>query len=257
MAGNTVSGAWFKTFHPAPDSRTRLVCFPHAGGSAGFFHPLSERTGPRTEVLAVQYPGRQDRYIEPVLDDIGTLADHICAALRGRLDRPTAFFGHSMGAAVAFETALRLEREGSAAPALLFASGTQAPSRRRDEQRHLLDDDGLLAAVSAMNGTDRDLLADTELMRLALPAIRGDFRAIETYRRPVAGAVLRAPVVALLGEDDPDVTADEAAAWGDHTAAAFRLETFPGGHFYLTERVADVAATITRHLDEHTRQRSS
>ncbi|WP_138796198.1 thioesterase II family protein, partial [Escherichia coli] len=139
--------------HPAAEPPTRLVCFPHAGGSAAYFHGVSRALSPAVDVLAVQYPGRQDRRHEPLIDSIDGLAARVREELAPWTDRPLALFGHSMGAMVAFEVALRLTADG-AAPSVLFASGRRAPSRYREESVHLHDDAGIMAELSRLDGTD-------------------------------------------------------------------------------------------------------
>jgi len=218
-------GLWCRRFHPAPDAAHRLVCFPHAGGSASYYLPVSTALAPRVDVVAVQYPGRQDRRNEPLIDDIATLADHVYDVLRGWDDRPLTFFGHSMGALVAFEVARRFEREGSG-PVRLFASGRRAPSRYRDENVHRRDDDGI---------------------RMILPALRGDYRAVETYRS-APGATVACPITALVGDSDPKTSLDEAQDWEKHTSADFDLRILPGGHFYLNSRAADVLKVLDDHF---------
>jgi surfactin synthase thioesterase subunit len=232
---------WIRRYHPAPDSPVRLVCFPHAGGSASFYHPASRLLSPGIEVLAVQYPGRQDRRREPTIDSVTALAERLVPVLRGWADRPLAFFGHSMGAVVAFEVAVRLE------PVLLFASGRRAPSTYRDERVHLRDDDGLLAEVRSLSGTETSLLDDPEMRRAMLPALRGDYRAVETYRC-APGQRVGCPIVALTGDDDPKTTLDEARRWADHTTAGFTLRTFAGGHFFLSAHLTGVLDEITTRL---------
>lgn len=245
----SMTSLWIRRFHPAPDARTRLVCLPHAGGAASYYFPVSRALAPEVEVLAVQYPGRQDRYAEPLMRSIDTLADAVTTALTGVAveapDRPLALFGHSMGAIVAFEVALRLERTGFT-PAALFVSGRRAPSTHREERFHLRDDDGLLAEVTSLGGANMSLM-DDELLRMALPTIRNDYTVAETYRyRP--GPRLSCPIHALIGDTDPKVTVDEARAWADHTDGAFALDVFSGGHFYLDQHTPAVLNKITEHL---------
>jgi hypothetical protein len=55
---------WIRSHHPAPGAGVRLACFPHAGGAAGYWFPLSAALTPGIEVLSVQYPGRHDRLRE-------------------------------------------------------------------------------------------------------------------------------------------------------------------------------------------------
>ncbi|WP_411144260.1 thioesterase II family protein [Streptomyces sp. x-80] len=247
MAENTVDATlWCRSPLPAPDAPVRLVCFPHAGGAASYYHPVALALTPDAEVLAIQYPGRQDRHTEPCVDDVGTLADHVHDALRDRMDRPVVFFGHSMGALVAFEVARRMERDGGG-PVHLFASGRRAPSRYRHETVHQRDDDGLVAELRSMSGTDSRVLEDEEVLRLVLPALRSDYRAVETYRHE-PGASVRCPVTVLVGDDDPKTTLDEGRAWREHTTGAFDMQVFPGGHFYLTDRSADVIEVLRARL---------
>ncbi|TDD48810.1 thioesterase II family protein [Saccharopolyspora elongata] len=234
---------WIRRFHPAPDAGVRLVALPHAGGSASFYFPLSRALAPRVEVLSVQYPGRQDRLAERCIDDIGELADRLAAELRPWADRPLALFGHSMGAAVGFEVARRME----VAPIRLIASGRRAPSTHRDEWVHLSDDDGLVADLRKLSGTAAGVLGDDELLRMILPAVRSDYRAAETYQGE-AGAKVACPITVLLGDDDPKVTLAEAEAWREHTDAEVDLRVFPGGHFYLVEHQAEVLAVLDQRL---------
>jgi pyochelin biosynthetic protein PchC len=241
------SDEWVRRYRPAPTAAIRLVCLPHAGGSASFFLPVADALCPDVDVLAVQYPGRQDRRLDPMIDDLDTLADAVVAALLPWLDRPFAFFGHSMGATLAFEVSRRLEQGASPAPLHLFASGRRAPCRHRDEDVHLGDDERIIAELKELSGTDTRVLGEEELLRMVLPAIRNDYRATETYRyRP--GPPLSCPITVLTGEDDPKTTPREARAWREHTTGPFSLLVYPGGHFYLAEHQSEVLDAITDRL---------
>lgn len=238
---------WIRRFHQVPDAKVRLLCLPHAGGSASFYFPVSTALSPQIEVLAVQYPGRQDRRSEPSIGTVAELADRIHRVL-GLVadDRPLAIFGHSMGAVLGFEVARRLEADGRA-PAALFASGRRGPATHRDESVHLRDDDGLVAELKSLSGTNTALLGDEEILRMILPAIRNDYRAIETYRRPEGGP-LSTPITAMIGDDDVKSSVEEAKAWAEETTGDFALRVFPGGHFYLAAHQKAVLADITDRL---------
>ncbi|PRY21330.1 thioesterase II family protein [Pseudosporangium ferrugineum] len=238
---------WIRRFTPGPPGTARLVCFPHAGGSAPFYLPVSRALAPVADVLAVQYPGRQERRTEKCLDSIGELADRIGELLLPLADRPLVLFGHSMGATLAFEVACRL-REHGIVPRHLVVSGRRAPSRRRDEWVHTLDDAGIIAEMAALSGTDRAILGNPDLLRMILPALRGDYRAIETYRFP-GGAPLSCPITALTGDADPRVTPDEVEAWKEHTSDAFDLRVFPGGHFFLTHHQEQILDLLRSRLE--------
>lgn len=247
-AAPATASRWLRRFHPRQDAPARLVCFPHAGGAAGFYFPLSGTLAPAVETLAVQYPGRQDRRTETGPGTVEELADGITEALVPVLDgRPLALFGHSMGAVLAYEVARRLEHGAGSPPAALFASGRRAPCRRRTEDMHLREDRALLEELRDLGGTDPRLLDDPAVMRLLLPAVRRDYRAIETYRyRP--GPRVSCPVTVLTGDRDPRTTTDEAHDWQRHTTGGCTFAVFPGGHFFLSDHLTDVAALVTDRL---------
>lgn len=241
------TGLWLRQPYPGSDDGVRLLCLPHAGGSATFYRPLAAALAPRVSAYAVQYPGRQDRRREPCIESIEELADALYAALREWLRTPVALFGHSMGATLAFELALRMERRDGRGPVALILSGRRAPSRFRADTVHLRDDDGILAELAALSGTEPALLADPDIRAMVLPALRGDYRAIETYRGGAADSV-SSPILALAGEQDDRVATDDVAAWARHTTGEFGLRTYPGGHFFLNDHVPDIAELVVGQL---------
>lgn len=226
----------------------RLVCFPHAGGGAGTYRAWSALLPPSVELLCVQYPGREDRFGDPLIDDMDKLVSGIARALGRLTDRPYLVFGHSMGAAVAYETVRALRRALRPEPDWLFVSGRPAPDRHRGGEVHLRDDDGLCAELNRLGGTDSDVLADPALRAAVLTYIRNDYRLIENHR-PAPGPPLDCPIAVFVGEDDPELDLAGAAEWGALTTARTDVASFPGDHFYLTPRRADVVATILRRLD--------
>jgi surfactin synthase thioesterase subunit len=238
---------WIRRYHQAPAASARLICFPHAGGSASYFHPLSARFSPEVDVAALQYPGRQDRRHEPCLTDIGELADRITAEITALGGGPTVFFGHSMGAVLAFETIWRLERRDGPGPYALIASGRRGPSTHRAETVAQDSDDALIREIKKLNGTSSTLLADDDILRMALPSLRGDYQAIEAYRCPPDRRI-HAPITVLTGNEDPKTTVVEASAWLDHTRGDFRLAVFPGGHFFLQDHQDAIGKEIAKDI---------
>ena len=239
---------WCRRYRPTYTATARLVCLPHAGGSASFFLPVSKALSPEVDVVSVQYPGRQDRRNEKPVTDLSLLADQVHAVLRNQPgELPLTFFGHSMGASLAFEVALRMEADNHG-PVRLFASGRRAPSVFREETVHRLDDAGLLAAIRELDGTSSVLLNDDELMRAALPALRADYRAAELYQgRP--GATVNCPITVLTGDRDPKTSLDDAQAWARHTTSdSFDVKVFPGGHFFLSDQTDDVIKVLDQHF---------
>ncbi|WP_143230391.1 thioesterase II family protein [Actinosynnema sp. ALI-1.44] len=238
---------WIRRFVQVPEASARLVCLPHAGGSASYYLPVAKALAPKVEVLAIQYPGRQDRRTEPCLESCQEMAEGVFAALQPYLDKPLTLFGHSMGASVSYELLRKLESAG-VWPTALFASGRRAPGLNRDEGTHRLDDRGLIAEVQKLGGAGSHLLDDKDILGMVLPSIRGDYRAAETYTW-TPGPKLKTPIHAFVGDADPKVTEDEARAWSEYTEGASELRVFPGDHFYIDTNADAVIDAIARHIE--------
>lgn len=247
MPATPPSTPWLRRFHTAEPGAVRLFCFPHAGGNASFFHPFSARLSPRAEVLAVQYPGRQERFDEPRVEDLHELADILAAELAEWAQEPFALFGHSMGATLAFEVGSRLRALG-ARPNALFVSGRRAPSVPAPGSVHLASDEELIADMKLLGGTDTRMLDNPELLAVILPAVRSDYVATETYRYRGAPR-LDCPVTAFVGDSDPRVDAPMARAWAAHTTEEFLLRVFSGGHFFLVPHLDAIVETCVTALN--------
>jgi surfactin synthase thioesterase subunit len=195
------------------------------------------------ELTAVQYPGRQDRYGETPAPDLDTLAAAIAAAVEPLLDRPVAFFGHSLGATVAFETARRLSSRHRPALRRLFASARRAPAVPGPAGIGR-DDATVLDYVRRLGGTGARLLEDEDLREMALPVLRADFHLVDTYTY-VPGAPLLCPITAVVGEEDGACRPEHALRWAECTAGGFDLRVLPGGHFYPETHPAELTALLT------------
>ncbi|MEU6095314.1 alpha/beta fold hydrolase [Streptomyces sp. NPDC047079] len=238
-----MGGKWLRRFDESAVGAPRLVCFPHAGGAASSFVPLSRELAPDVDVLAVQYPGRQERLGEVPAEDITHLAEQVARALSPLALAPYALFGHSMGALIAYEAARCLERWSVAGPHRLFVSAQVPPGDRALEGRYADSDDDVVRELRALGGTDSSVLADPDLMALVLPAIRADYRALRRYVWE-PGPRLRCPVTALVGDSDPVATADLAKGWSEYSVTGAEVAVFRGGHFYVEERLPEVAALV-------------
>lgn len=226
---------WTQAVESRPFAASRLVCFPHAGGSPYFFRPWA-KTLTDVEVHTVCYPGRAERISEPPATDLKQMARDLAKELRPLPDgRPTAFFGHSMGAFVAHEVALLWQAEG-AGVSHFFASSARAPqlAHGTPERVAAMDDEAVLRILGQLGGTDAQLLDNPAFLQLVMPYVGADFRMVAGWAGQ-PGALLDCPLTVLLGDADPRVTADEAAAWLEATRGPATMRTFPGGHFYLAD----------------------
>lgn len=224
---------WLQRERPRPGARVRLFCFAHAGGGPVVFRSWRSHLGPEIELCPIVLPGRESRRREPACHRMHQVVEPLAEAIASVADMPFAFFGHSMGAAIAYEVARRLASASVGEPSRLFLSGRRAaqlPARR--SPFHVLPDREFLSVLATLNGTPPEVLADPELIKVFLPCLRADFELIETYE-PAPGPRLACPVSAFCGDKDPEVNASELAAWSRVTSGEFRSRMFDGDHFYL------------------------
>lgn len=240
---------WLQITTQRPRAKARLICFPHAGVGAAVYRFWPAGLPEDLEVCAVQLPGRANRLSEPALASIPALVDALVPALMPHLDLPFAFFGHSMGAVLACEVARALRASGGAVPEHLIVSGRRPPSiPNPDPPLHCLPDDQFVEEIDRRyGGIPVEVLEHDDLMALLLPCLRADVTALETFQ-PRREPPLDCPISAFGGSEDSLTPRDHLDAWRSETRGVFRVRIFPGDHFYLDPRRAEVLAELSSTL---------
>lgn len=224
---------WFSGPEPGSRFALRLFCFPYAGGGAPIFRIWPKQVPPEVEICPVHLPGRGRRLPERPYRQIEPLVRAIAPALAPQLGRPFAFFGHSMGALIAYDLARLLRREYALEPAQLFVSGCRAPHIPDTTPTIFnLPEPEFLEALVRMGGTDPTILENAEILKLMLPVLRADFEIVETYRY-VPDSPLGCPVTVFGGLTDPEASREQLEEWRQHTTAPVSLHMLPGDHFFL------------------------
>jgi surfactin synthase thioesterase subunit len=247
----SVNSKWIVRFRPVSQPELRLFCFPYAGGGASIFRSWAEEFPVEIEVCAIQLPGREERLKEGLLRNFRGLITALMQAFTDYLDTPAAFFGHSLGAIVAYELARRLHTATSCTPVYLFAAGRPAPHiATANSQIHLLPDDEFLDAIRKLNGTPEDILQHPELKQHYLPILRADICLSETYFY-IPGERLPCPISVFSGLQDKTVRRKALSAWRDHTQAQFQLRMLPGDHFFLRKSQDALLKAIAEDLSRY------
>ena len=234
-ASSSRSSTWLRTLKAAASPRMALICFPHAGGTSAAYQPWARYFPADIALTSIVYPGREARVFEPLIDSMNILVQHVSEAVRSALDCPIALFGHSLGAAIAYEVACRLRDDCGVLPAHLFVSGRCPPVHQKPGARHLGDDQALWDELRRLGGTREAVLEYAELKDFLLPIVRNDYRLSETYLPPQR-APLPCPITAFVGDEDTEVSVEQAEAWRQCGCGDFSLHVFRGGHFYLIPR---------------------
>lgn len=248
------STLWFSCYWPNADAALRLFCFSYAGGSAAVFRNWAESLPSKVEVCPVQLPGRGSRVSEPLSTSLLALVSEIAKGIEPFLDKPCAFYGHSMGALVAFELARLLRSRDSANVLHLLVSGCSAPQTISViEPTYNLPDEQFIEHLRELNGTPGELLENPELMQIMLPIIRADFMALETYVYE-AETALACPITAIGGLEDATVSFDEIKAWSEQTTASFSARMLPGDHFFIHSAKTLLLQMLHKELHQITEQ---
>lgn len=238
--------------YPKPNARAsvRLFCFPYAGGGVTTYRSWADYLPAHVELGCLQYPGRGSRLSKSPFTRLMPLVDELLPTLLPLLDKPFAFFGHSMGAIIAFELARKLEQRSESRLRHLFVSGRQAPQIPvPDEHTYDLPEPEFVEELRRLKGTPPEALSHPELMELMLPLLRADFEAIQTYAY-VPAPPLHCPITAFGGSMDEDVSREDVEAWGEQTTGPFTARMFAGDHFFLHSSEAHLVQDLARELVE-------
>ena len=240
--------AWAVRWNPVPDARIRLFCLPHTGGGAAVYRDWANRLAPDVEVVALRLPGRESRIQETPIDRIDDLVPALVDAVTPMLDEPHAWFGHSMGAVVAFEVCRQLRQRALPRPKRLIVSGRRAPHLpAREAPVHAAPVADVVERLEELGGTPPEVLADRPAISSLMPMLRADFAVSETHRY-VSAPPLDIPITILGGTDDPMADMGELAAWRQHSTVASPLRIFDGDHFFVHDAADQVLRAIRADL---------
>ena len=212
--------------------KNKMICFPYAGGCASFYQKWGNEID-EIEICPIQLPGREESYREEKIYSMETVVEQVLEKIEDVVDQNTIFFGHSMGAKMAYEVIKELEKRGKRVRCLI-ASGSGAPDIPPKKMVHDLPEKDLLDELQRLSGTPDELLGNRDLLKCFLPMIRADFTLDETYM-PISKVKLLCPIVAWGGTEDFDVHKKDLEAWENFSYGNFQTKYFNGNHFFIKD----------------------
>lgn len=244
---------WIAPYHrPNPAATVRLFCFPYAGGGASVFARWMTSLPSEIEVCPIQPPGRENRIREPFLTSVREMAEVAAESLDPYFERPFAFFGHSLGALVAYELAQKLRATRGLQPQHLIVSAHRAPRFPfPHEQTWHLPEPEFIKRLEELNGTPKEVLQYEELLALMLPMLRADFRLDETYTQSANDEPLDCPITVFGGSRDTETEEASLRAWNEVTRGEFRLKMFDADHFFIHSHAPMLMQEVSRVLTGH------
>lgn len=251
MVASSPSTPWIIPPPQRFDAPLRLFCFPPAGAGAFLFRPWLTYSSAEIEIFAIQLPGREHRLKEPCFTQLEPLIQALTEAVIPTLEQGKfAFFGHSMGALIAFELTRELRRQGSVLPEHLFVCGRRAPQIPIDHPLYPESDSILIEALRQYGGTPEAVLQNADLMELFLPIFRSDLRVNEKYQYQ-SKIPLELPITMFGAMNDSVATPEQFEQWKEHTSARFDLQLFEGGHMFFKDDPRLLLKPIFEQLNCH------
>jgi surfactin synthase thioesterase subunit len=217
--------------------KIRLFCFPYAGGSAMVYNPWQNSLDKSIRLHPVELAGRGRRITDPLYNTIEEAADDVFQIIKYQLgDLPYAFFGHSMGALIAYNVAQKIREKKYPGPSHIFFSGRGAPHIRRDDKEpyHTMPHDEFKEKVLNLGGTPKELFEHPELMEILLPLLRSDFRLAWCYKHKDSNNPLDCDITVFTGKEE-DLKNEQIQEWDRHTNYQCTLYSFEGGHFFIND----------------------
>jgi medium-chain acyl-[acyl-carrier-protein] hydrolase len=233
LKNNIVSptGTEFVTLVKQSSSDVRLVCFHFAGGSAQSFLSWRQPSTEVCELLAAELPGRSRRYNESFSTSILDAAERFADAYAKLEPKKCVFYGHSLGALLAYETARILAERGASGPNRLIISSRSGPvSFPVSIGLPELSDASLMKYLRDLQGTRQSVLENKMLMEMMLPIIRADLEIIYGYEY-CNNPILAIPVDVIGAIEDHHCPFESLLDWRNVTSKAFNLHMIQGGHF--------------------------
>ncbi len=227
----------------------KLFCFPYAGGSSAIFNRWKSCIGSGIEIRAIELAGRGKRIheahyggFEEVIDDVFSLIINDIGA-----NDDYAFFGHSMGAKIAFELTQKILVKGLAGPRHIFFSGRGAPYilGKDEKEYHMLPDKEFKEEVLKLGGTPKEFFEHPELLEVFLPLLKNDFRLAAREVNGKEVNPLPFDITVFLGKDE-ELTPEQIDGWKNYTSGDCTVHYFNGGHFFINEKAEEVVGIINR-----------
>ncbi len=245
---------WYMKHKKNPSALLRFFCFHHSGGGASAYYSWAEQLSPYIELVAIQLPGRENRFTEPLINNLNDITTHLAKGFSYYIDKPFFVFGHSLGALISFEFIKSIHQLYSLIPCHMIISATKAPHLPfRMKYLSQLEDHKLKEELNIYDGIDERILNDTELLDLFLPIIKSDFSIYEKYKF-LESKPISCDILALSGEQDQTVTQEEILAWSEYTSGKFEHISFPGKHFYIKDHQKKILDIINQIGDKYTQR---
>ncbi|GGK81471.1 hypothetical protein Ppa06_48630 [Planomonospora parontospora subsp. parontospora] len=248
----------YELTRPGPRRSITYVCIPYGGGQAMVFQPLADALPEECALYAMAFPGHDPGLPDEETRPLDEIADLCVTEILEGIEGPLAIYGHcGIGGALAVEVARRLEARGRDLEAVYigaifpFARPTgriAGPLGRLTRLDRLRGDRAYENRMKSM-GNDVSGLDEEQIRFMVRNQRRDTLIAEESFTRLLAEEIapLRAPVVSVVGEQDPatDYYRERYREWHFLSPVTALVVLDEAGHYFLKYRAEDLAEILT------------
>ncbi|MCE5295441.1 MAG: alpha/beta fold hydrolase [Chlamydiales bacterium] len=220
--------------------------FPFAGGNSYSFNFIKPHLPKHITPIAIEIPGRGSRIRQPLVTSMDSMAQDALQQIEAKgVDTPCIFWGHSMGALLAF-LVIRLLREGNKPlPQHFMVSGREGPSSVKEQETtplYLQPQEQFFRTLIALGGTPSEVFQHPEMRDLYEPILRADFQALATYQHNPKEA-LAVPITCIVG-DKEKIPRENLKKWDLESAVSCTHITYPGDHFFIFKNTSNLTSLL-------------
>ena len=242
------STKWVANRKPNDRAKIRIFCFPCAGAGASYFRNWHEKFLPEIDFLPIQLPGRENRFTEPLYENLVHLVCDLAEGLRPYMNMPFAFFGHSLGALVLYELTRNLRITHKPAPLQLFIAAYRAPHLSNSRPiLHNMPDDDFINELIRYHGIPEEISENKEMLEVVTPIIKADYKIHETYTYKPEER-LRCPIMVFGGIEDEFVDLNDLEGWRKETSEECQIRILSGGHYFINDNCEIIANATKENL---------
>ncbi len=226
-------------------SQITLYCFPPAWVPDLNTNSWNKQLPREINVQEIPHPGHGDGSASAF--DLAALIGYADSAIGNHSQIPFAFFGHGLGAIIAYEVANRRAERGADVPKHLFLAAVPSPDAFVFPWVHLQPDEKLLEMLTIINWPGNTNTID----KAQLAILRADFAAYASYRHRLQPP-LPIPITHFTYNQDLWVSQMVAHRWNKCTNSKFRSFHRNGDHFLILKRPCFELNIIAEELIKNT-----
>lgn len=247
MKQNLCDKNWFMEIRYNELAKFNMLCFPWGGGNASSFLIWKMLPYNLVNIWALKMPGRESRIDDKLIYCSSELIKLIINALPLSSEIPLIFYGHSLGAGLAYQTIIELNHRQLLLPKLFIASGRMPPHYSNSNPIANMNNIEIINYVKTLGGVGAEIPHTDEFLKYYLPKIKADYKINSTIPNFEAHP-LPICIKIINGKDDPLIKGDKLSEWSLHTCHPLESFILPGGHFFMNEGFKEFINLIEKQI---------